>query len=181
MSKLPKVLETVTNIAVIILFFILMGGFLYRTYKNNQPQSPGIGERLPELAGYNWQSNPHSLLLVLRKGCHFCEESMPFYRTLYDLEKNNRLGAKMVAVFPDRTKEVDDFLHAQNFSILGISQINVSSLKVSGTPTLILVDQNGRVEKTWVGKLDSAGEGSVIAVLRKSQPDTPTTKLVATP
>lgn len=168
MSKLSKTLETITNIAVIIVFFILAGFFL-KTYISNRPQVPSVGEKLPEVTGYQWQSNPHSLLLVLRKGCHFCEESMPFYRSLYDLERNNNLNAKMLAVFPDRAEEVNEILRTQNLPIPRMPQMNVSSLKVSGTPTLILVDQNGKVEKTWVGKLDSAGEQSVVAALRKPQ------------
>ena len=94
---------------------------------------------------------------------------MPFYRSLYDLERNNNLNAKMLAVFPDRAEEVNEILRTQNLPIPRMPQMNVSSLKVSGTPTLILVDQNGKVEKTWVGKLDSAGEQSVVAALRKPQ------------
>lgn len=168
MSKLSKILETSTNIAVIVVFFIV-AGFFFKMYIANRPQVPGVGEKLPEVAGYQWQSNPHSLLLVLRKGCHFCEESMPFYRNLYDLERANRLNAKMVAVFPDRREEVNEILRTQNLPISNVPQMNVASLKVSGTPTLILVDQNGKVEKTWVGKLDSVGEENVFAALRKPQ------------
>ena len=45
MSKLSKTLETITNIAVIIVFFILAGFFL-KTYISNRPQVPSVGEKL---------------------------------------------------------------------------------------------------------------------------------------
>jgi hypothetical protein len=166
MSKLSKTLETVTNIAVIVVFFIVVG-FFYKTYRDNQPLAPGVGDKLPQVTGYNWQSSPHSLLLVLKKGCHFCEESMPFYRALHELEKSDRLDAKMVAIFPDRTEDVAEILRTQNLPIPGIPETNISSLKVSGTPTLILVDQNGTVEKAWVGKQGYSGENSILTALRK--------------
>jgi redoxin len=167
MKNIWKVVENVTNIAVVV--FVLLGGvFFYFTYKNNQPVGMlPIGASLPALTGYNWQSNSHSLVLVLRKDCHFCEESMPFYRKVYDLDKGDDLKVQMIAVFPDSAQEVNQVLHANNLPIPGISEFALSNLSVSGTPTLILVDRNGKIEKTWVGKLDSQGEKSVVAEMRK--------------
>ncbi|MFZ3245213.1 MAG: redoxin family protein, partial [Candidatus Acidiferrales bacterium] len=123
---------------------------------------------LPMLPGYGWQSNPQSLVLAIRKGCHFCEASMPFYRKLYDLEKSNALKAKMIAVLPDSATDAFEVLSTQNLPMPFISGANLSSLSVSGTPTLILVDRNGKVEKTWVGQLNSAGEESVLAATKNA-------------
>lgn len=165
MNRLPKTLEKITNIAVIVAFVLFLGGFLLRTYKNYQSQGPRAGETLPELTGYDWKSRPQSLILVLQKQCRFCEESMPFYRTLYSLQKDARLSATMVAVFPDNASEVNELLTKESLPIPAIPGISAASLKASGTPTLILVDRNRRVIRTWVGELDSAGRNSVLETL----------------
>jgi hypothetical protein len=169
MKNIWKAVENTTNIAVIV-GICLAAAFFYGTYKNNQTQAPRIGATLPGLAGYTWQSNSHSLVLALRKGCHFCEESMPFYRELYDVEKSDASKVKTVAVFPDTADEVHEILRAQNLPVPSVSQVDLSTLSVSGTPTLILVDRNGKVEKTWVGKLDAQGEESVLALVKKLSP-----------
>jgi hypothetical protein len=169
MRNIWKAVENATNIAVIV-FVCLAAVFFYRTYEDNRPEVPQTGATLPALAGYSWQSTSQSLVLALRKGCHFCEESMPFYRKLYDLEKSNSLKVKMVAVFPDTTQDAYEVLSTQSLPIPCIPKFSLSSLSVSGTPTLILVDQTGRVEKAWIGKLDSQGEENVLAAIQKPSP-----------
>lgn len=164
MKDLWKIIERITNIAV-ILGVCLAGVFFYRGYRNNQPEAPRIGATLPSLVGYSWQSNPQSLVLAIRKGCHFCEASMPFYKKLYDLEKRDGLRAKMVAVLPDTAADTHEVLGAQDLPVPSISGFDLLRLSVSGTPTLILVDENGKVEKTWVGQLDSQGEQSVLKAI----------------
>jgi len=39
---------------------------------------------------------------------------------------------------------------------------------VSGTPTLLLVDNTGSVAEAWVGKLEPPQEEDVLTVLRKN-------------
>lgn len=164
-----KAVENATNVAV-ILAVCIAAVFLYRSYKNNQSEAPKVGATLPALPGYSWQSNAPSLVLALRKGCHFCEASMPFYRKLYELEKSKAFATEMVAVFPDSAQDTYDVLGTEKLPIPSVSQVNLSSLSVSGTPTLILVNSSGRVQKTWVGQLDSAGEESVLAAIKKASP-----------
>lgn len=163
MKDIWKVVERATNVAVIVAI-CLVAVFFYNSYRSGQPDAPKIGATLPVLPSYSWQSNPQSLVLAIRKGCHFCEASMPFYRKLYDLEKSNALKVKMIAVLPDSATDALDLLSTQKLSMPFISGANLPTLlSVSGTPTLILVDRNGKVEKTWVGQLNSAGEESVLA------------------
>jgi len=164
-----KAVERATNVAV-ILGVLLFGVLIYRNYRASRPDGPRTGTTLPALTGYNWQQNPRTLVLALRKGCHFCENSMPFYRKLYGLEKTGGLNAGMVAVFPDSAQDAYAILNTQRLPIPSVSQFNLSRLSVSGTPTLILVDKNGKVEKAWVGELDSAGETGVLSAVQTPSP-----------
>lgn len=95
---------------------------------------------------------------------------MPFYRKLYDLEKDKDLKAEMVAAFPDSPQDAYEVLGTEKLPIPTVSLVNFSSLQVSGTPTLILVDEKGKVEKTWVGQLDSEGEQSVLETVENPAP-----------
>jgi hypothetical protein len=118
---------------------------------------------LPALSGYSWQSSSRTIILVLRKGCHFCDDSMPFYRKLYQQTQTGHISAKMV--FPDSADDVGEVLRTQSLPIAAISRVSPATVKVVGTPTLILVDKNRRVEQAWVGQQNSAGENSILKEL----------------
>ena len=52
--------------------------------------------------------------------------------------------------------------------VLPAGQVELDELLlggVSATPTLLLLDDSGRVEKAWVGKLDGPGQQQVQSLL----------------
>lgn len=156
-------LEVVTNIMVIAGALVL-GFVLYRSYTNHTssvPEKPTVGTVLPALPGYSWDGRSQSLLLALRKGCHFCEDSLPFYRELLRAEKSGESKARLVAVLPDPEMDATRFVHDAQLDVPMIAPFQLQRLHVSGTPTLILVDGNGTVEKVWVGEQDAAGQQEI--------------------
>jgi len=44
-----------------------------------------------------------------------------------------------------------------------IQRAELASLKIAGTPTLLLVDRRGVVENVWVGQLTDQGEADVLS------------------
>jgi hypothetical protein len=168
-AGLKEKLEVATNIVVIV--GILVFGFvLYRSYTNYSkvaPQAPAVGTVLPALPAYSWDGHSQVLLLALRKGCHFCEDSMPFYRDLLKTEKSGGFKARLVAVLPDGEMDATRVLHDGQLDVPMVASFPLQGIQVSGTPTLILTDGNGRVEKAWVGEQDGAGEQAIRDALRK--------------
>ena len=51
----------------------------------------------------------------------------------------------------------------EGVSVAEVRQAEFKALKVSGTPTLLLVDNNGIVQHVWIGKLTAAKEKEVLA------------------
>jgi len=158
-------LEVVTNIVVIAVALLVGFRFLTGTL-GPRPMVPKAGQSVPDIAGYSWNTSP-TLLIALKKGCHFCEESMPFYRRLLTMQQSGQLNARIVAVFPDGPADVTDVMESQKLSIPSFSAMHLDTFRVSGTPTLILVDQRGRVVKPWIGKQDGAGENDIIQTIGK--------------
>jgi thioredoxin-related protein len=154
-SKFSQRIETFANIAIIIVA-ILLGYFLIQKFffqQNLQPQPPieivkGTKISLPDV---DWQANQKTLLLVLQKGCKFCTESMPFYKTL--VEKAKEKGIKLVAVLPNSREEGSQYLRENGVEIQDVKQSQLNSINVWGTPTLIFVNENGEVANSWIGKL----------------------------
>lgn len=163
-------LEVVTNLVLIALACVVGFHFLQarRTPENPPPISPKVGDQLARLPAYDWKAHEHTLVLALRNGCRFCEESIPFYRRLAELEKSNQNNVHLIAVFPDDAGAVRRLMETHQLAVEAFPGIELSQMKVEGTPTLILVDRQGRVSKVWIGQLEAAGQADVVAAISKA-------------
>lgn len=167
-SKLSQRVELFANIAIIIVS-ILLGYFLIQRFffpsQNPQPKplteiAKGTKISVPEV---DWSANQKTLLLVLQKGCRFCTESMPFYKTL--VEKSKEKGVKVVAVLPNSREEGSQYLRENGVEIQEVRKTQLNTINVQGTPTLILVNEKGEVINSWVGKLPSNKEDEIKEIL----------------
>jgi hypothetical protein len=114
------------------------------------------------LSGVDWAKNGRTLLLAVSDKCHFCSESAPFYQRLAKQHGKIRL----VAVLPQPVDEGKKYLDGLNVNVDEIRQAPLTSIGIKGTPTLILVDENGAAVQAWRGKLTSDKEAEVLAKLQ---------------
>lgn len=165
-------LETAANIAIIFVCLLLFGFLINKWFFSNSNHlvnnitaskniPSGTKVNLPEI---NWSENGRTLLLVLQKGCKYCTESSSFYQRLVD-ETRNYNNLKLIAILPQTQQDSKAYLSQLGVNINEIRQSALSSLGVVGTPTLILVDNQGKVVNSWIGKLPESGEKSVIEAL----------------
>jgi hypothetical protein len=101
------------------------------------------------------------IVLALSTQCHFCQESAPFHADLVQmLRKSADTG--LVAVFPQNRQEVEQYevKYKVNFPNI-VTDISPTQLEVRGTPTLLVVDQQGKVLKSWRGLLPEGGQKEV--------------------
>ncbi|HEV2247492.1 MAG TPA: hypothetical protein VGW37_12630 [Terriglobia bacterium] len=162
-------IEVVANVVVILLAVVIGSVFLKDRFgaPRPDPNEVKVGDQLPGLHAYNWKAHERTLVLALRSGCHYCEDSMPFYRRLAKLEQSNQTGAHLLAVFPDDPAAVRHVVETQQLTIEALPGFELGQVKVQGTPTLMLVDEQGRVSKVWMGELPAAEEAEVIAAISK--------------
>lgn len=175
MSGLYKKVELFTNIAIIAVA-ILFGAVLVQQYiigsshpDRNTKLSKGIsaGEKI-SLPNVDWEKSHQTLLLVVSPNCHFCSESVPFYKKLV-LQAASAGDIRLVAVLPQPINQGRKYLNDLGVEINEVEQADLSSIQVSGTPTLILVNSQGVVTDVWLGKLLADRESEV---MNKMQCDT---------
>lgn len=160
-SRIRRTLEVTANAAIIILALVVLGNLLWaRLGPKTERFAPAVGTEI-SLKGVTWKENGTTLLLVLQEGCRYCEESAAFYRRLYD-QRSQRSIPRIIAVMPgDREKSLH-YLSERGVLVDDVLSESLHDLKVSATPTLLLIDHFGRVTDVWVGKLDQAQENKVI-------------------
>ncbi len=162
-------LEIVTNVLLIALACVVGYRFLQpRSAFDGPAPSLKVGDQLHSLSVYDWNSHDRTLVLALKNGCHFCEESIPFYRKLLELEKSNQIDAHLIAVFPDDPAAVRQLVETQRLAVEAFPSVELSQMKVAGTPTLILVDRHGRVSRVWLGELTPAWQADVVAATSRA-------------
>lgn len=70
-----------------------------------------------------------------------------------------------MAVFLQNEATGTKYLDSYNVKVDKVVSGALDGIGVSGTPTLLLVDENGMVTDAWIGRLDKEKENDVIAKL----------------
>ncbi len=112
-------LEVITNLVLIGLACVVGYHFLQARQTSHIPLpiSPANGDQLSSLRVYDWNAHDRTLVLALKDGCRFCEESIPFCRKLAELEKSNQLDAHLIAVFPDDPATVRQLVETHRLAV----------------------------------------------------------------
>jgi peroxiredoxin len=169
MSSLIKKLEVSANIAIILLA-LLIGTILTKNYvwpgkaagvsESRQRSTVQPGAKL-SLSEVDWERNGQTLILALSNDCHYCTESASFYQKIVSQREGKNL--KVIAILPQDIQSGQNYLNGLGVAVDEVKQASLSSIQVSGTPTLLLVDSKGVVKEVWVGKLPSDKEAQALS------------------
>jgi thiol-disulfide isomerase/thioredoxin len=190
-SKLARIVEIATNLSIIAVALVgatvLVKNYLLRpatpvasavrpadsgangphdgsrTDRPN-PTGPAAGTQIA-LPGVSWNDSDETVVLALSNKCHFCTESAPFYQKL-TRELADQKNVRVLAVFPQEVNEGKKYLDGLNVPITNVAQATLDSLGVRGTPTLVIVDKNGTVKQSWVGRLTAERETEVLSRIK---------------
>ena len=172
-------LDTVANIAIILVCAIAAVVLVRNQFFPRTQQQPGMpqvekGEQYDQLKAVVPAGSNRALVVAVSPGCHFCNDSIPFYKNLIEQRNQKNSAVKFIAAVPTNEKPEDAQKlvaeETQKFTAGGAQpdgmvNIDFAAIKVPGTPTLLLVDNTGKVLDVWVGKLDPKGEKAVLKTL----------------
>lgn len=160
-------IEVVANVVVILLAVVIGSVYLKDRFSTPRPKLNEVkaGDRLPRLDGWDWGAHDQTLVLALRKGCHYCEDSAPFYQRLAAKLQEDGSKSAMVAVFPDGANTVNEVVRSEGLAVHALPGVPLESLNVSGTPSLLLVDRSALVLNAWIGMLSPRQELEVMRAI----------------
>jgi hypothetical protein len=164
-------LDVVANVAIILTCLIASAVLVRREFFPPRPEAPPgavvAGERLDVLRGALPAGADKALVIAVAPNCHFCNESMAFYKQLVEQRDSAKSSVKVVAAVasPDARADEQSKMSASGVKPDAVVQLDFRQLKVPGTPTVLLVDGNGKVLSVWMGKLDARGEREVLQSL----------------
>ena len=165
-KSITQRLEFLTNLAIVVAAvlrsIVLIKSYLLPDHSKDGSRAGRVSAGVQvSLTGVDWSNKNQTLLLVLQNGYHLCTESAAFYQRLVQ-ETVGRGDIHLIAVLPQAPDESKKYLDDLGVAIEEVKQANLDSIGVHGTPTLILVNDQGVVMTSWVGKLSADGETEVL-------------------
>jgi hypothetical protein len=168
MNRISDVVQFLANVASLVAFgfIVAIATHIYLQPSRNI-QTPddklrrGTVLRVP---GIDWTDAHSTLILALSVNCRYCRASSEFYRRLLSLDGHNQF--RPVALFPQSQRDAQSYLDTEHILISKIIRADFQSLGVYATPTLILVDEVGKITASWIGKLSPEEEKDVMAQLQ---------------
>ncbi|HEU5235329.1 MAG TPA: hypothetical protein VFU50_20905 [Terriglobales bacterium] len=170
--KLSTKLEVAANVATIVLASVACFVFIRGSFNSPPRAAQSSLARTQSQVGANlahsslpvdWRANDRTLILGMQTTCHFCTDSAPFFKRLSAAASGN---VKLVAVLPQTVNDSRAYLTKLGVHVDDVVQEQLSTVGISGTPTLLLVDKNGVVKNVWVGKLPPEREAEVLSVIQ---------------
>jgi peroxiredoxin len=163
-ERITKGIEQAVNIAIIVIALVVCGMFVrsYIPSKSNARPTINIGNRL-DVQPVNWSSSSKNIVLVLSTTCKYCKASAGFYQRLARECEDRHI--RTIALFPQTVEQSRAYLESEGVRVTEIWQAQPGKLNVQGTPTVLLVDNNGVVQHVWTGKLPANQEKDLLATL----------------
>ncbi len=161
-NKIGRISEWVLNLASVTAIAFTVTSLVVSHLGAKGPTEQGgllkIGDaiRVPDV---DWQRNHRTLVLALSTSCKFCGVSAPFYRALLATAGSGEWQS--VAVMPQPVEVSTGYMQSKGYAVQTVRQIDLSTIRVSRTPTLLLVDERGHLQQQWIGMLSPADEVDV--------------------
>ena len=173
MSKL----ERLTYICLITLSVVSAGILIKRAWLTHSAQkqmaSPNtlVGKRL-DVPGVIWNSSQISAVVFLSTECRYCEASMPFYRRLVsEHHQTAKNGVSLLAISLEPSESVNSHLTSEQVQFDHVYQIAQPNRLFPGTPTFLIVDKNGIIQRAAFGELPASKEDEMLQIVKTGQLD----------
>lgn len=171
MSKL----ERLTYMCLITLCVVSAGTLINRDWlahkAQKQMESPTtlVGKKL-DIPGVTWNSSQISAVVFLSTECRYCEASMPFYRRLINEHHQAANGkVSLVAISLEPSDYVKTHLASEQVQFDHVYQMETPNKLLHGTPTFLIVDKNGVIQRAAFGELPASREDEMLQIVKTGQ------------
>lgn len=162
-----------TATAAMAVSFLLLAAAASRSFVLSRRPDPAtvplmkMGDTV-KLPGSSTGAARATLVMVLSSQCSYCIHDVPFYKQLSGLRASSGGALRLVAVLPEKTASAAAFLGSSSVNTDEVLSMAPRELGVQLLPTLLLIDEHGKLERYWVGELDHRRQQEVLSVLQAS-------------
>lgn len=154
-------IDRVTNVAILTLA-LLLGVLLWQRYhigERPNVQVP-IGSQV-KLQRVDWVGNGTTVILVLSTECRFCSQNAALYADIASYLRATQYG-RSIALLPEDISRSGPYLANLKVRPDEIREGPVAAVGAKATPTIVVIGRDGRVIKSWVGRLSASAAAAVL-------------------
>jgi len=169
------ILEKATNVGIILVCGAVVADIGYRNFapRSLEPSASAAaaqrppsneykpGETLAALPGFTSSPGARSLLFVVKSTCPYCTSSMPFYQRVVQEVRTAKSPVQLVGVCVESAEACQEYFKRHNLTMDLTLGVPPGTLKIVGTPTLLLVD-GGKVTASWTGALPAPDQQQAV-------------------
>jgi hypothetical protein len=173
--KMKLTIDTLINSLLIVVSILVIGVTAPRLMAEWQrldrvaQQTYNSGDRADWLSPVDFSvAQRGTVVLFINSSCRYCTDSMGFYKRVLELSTRGDIAVRVVAASFEPVERTAAYLKGYDINVHQIVSLTTQQTRLRSTPTLLLIDREGKIEKTWVGLQSPDGEAEIIAVLRRS-------------
>jgi hypothetical protein len=163
-------IEKITHILLIVLCCVSVYVILEKRLAPRRPVTSAAAKqftgRTVQVQGLAWNSSAWTVILQLSTTCHFCADSMPFYRRLADIRRQPNSIA-WVVIGREPAGALQEHLLRERLSVDRVVSGRLEPINFAGTPAIFIVDSQGTVKRAFVGRLSPSDEHEVASIFEK--------------
>jgi hypothetical protein len=159
-------LVAITNFAIVVVA-LLLGIVCVKKYlltptkaKPAEPAPIVVGTRI-SIPDVEWSRSRKTMVVALHRQCPFCSQSAPFYKRLVEKVNGNQ-NLQLLAVLPHDPVIAHQYLDSIGVAFTEVRSSDLSKIGVSGTPTILLLNDQGAITASWVGALSVDQENEML-------------------
>lgn len=169
MKKLKNVLDVTTNVAVVVFAVVAIGVLAKNHLAPRAAATQGgvrKGSTFPEIAGADYRQARRTLVLALNVDCRYCTRSIHFYNRLAEARREHAGQFSLVAAFINKDEDrVKSYVEEKQLAVQMTAGVDLDKLGITTTPTIVLLNEGGKVLDSWRGALQADGEREVFEAL----------------
>jgi thioredoxin-related protein len=132
----------------------------------HDPSASLVGKQIP-IAKADWQSSTATIAIFLSSSCHFCEASVPFYaRLLLASREAHDRAIPVIAISAEPREDLKRHFAAEQLEFSEVYQIPFPNNLLRATPTLMVIDKRGTIQRAVVGQLPVSRQTEFLEFVR---------------
>ena len=130
------------------------------------PRAYEVGDQLPRLSGVDYSQSEETVVIYLSSSCYSCIRSMEFYRALANEVGRSRGRLQLIVVAWETAEKLHRFIERYQLNANRVISLSEPDRRVFATPTLVLANRRGMVQRVWLGEQPPAARTTILSLLR---------------
>ena len=165
MPRVHNRVNLLVNVALLVAigtFLTCITRYMIGRYEFTTASLTADGKQV-HLKGINFSTSEQNIIVFLDKDCKFCAQDTAFYQRL--AQASRTLHVRLIVAFEHDLRDGKQYLAEKQIEPSETVRLRFQALNIQGTPTILLLNREGRMIAKWVGELSGPLEDYIASIV----------------